>query len=241
MFGLVLLPTEDESMLNKDTYFCSRLLVQLHTDYHIRRQLRRIADTYLRAQMLDSDVGEGGGKRRQLLAELREDCELLINSAAYKTGRAASTVLGLATLLPLIAIIARIPQVQFVLFFRILLVAVLFILLVLPGVLALIVYSNSFKCKRQLFSSNSMLNLLTGGPENNVYGAENVLFALIGQRKRPERPSERWAYSVVLVALVVFIIFALIASPFNVIVGAAIVAVCFLILAIYRSGRHIQR
>jgi hypothetical protein len=241
IFGSISWPAEDESKLNKNEYLCSRLLVQLHADYHVRRQLRRISNTYLRAQMLISDVGEKTGKRRQALTELREDCELLINSTAYRTGRAASALLGLATLVPLIAIIARVPQVQFILFLRILLAVVLFGILVLPGVLALIVYNQSFQCKRRLFSSTSILENLPGASTENVYDAEDALFTLIGQPKQLERPSELWAYGVVLAALVTLIIFALITSPFNVVVGAAIAGACVLIVAIYRSGRKIRR
>jgi hypothetical protein len=155
-FAFVSLPSEDEDKLLRDRFLCSRLLVQLHIDYHVRRQLRRITDIYLLAQMLVPGTSEEADKKRYLLAELREDGELLTNSAAYKTGRTASAIIGLATLLPLITIIAKIPQLQFTRFLGILLGVVLVLLLILPGGFALMAYNHAFRCKRRLFSSSSL-------------------------------------------------------------------------------------
>lgn len=240
-FAFVALQTEDEGKLMRDRLLCSRLLVQLHVDYHVRRQLRRITDTYLRAQMLASGTSEEADKKRHLLNELREDCELLTNSAAYTTGRAASALIGLATLVPLIAIVARIPQLQFTRFLGILLTIALIILLILPGGLALMTYNQSFRCKIRLFSSSSLPGVLINKSEKNTYDIEDTLFALIQQSKRPERASERWAYGTVLAALIIFITRSLLSLPFNVITGFAIAWACYLIVAIYRSSRRRKR
>lgn len=215
--------------------------MQLHIDYHVRRQLRRITDIYLLAQMLVPGTSEEADKKRYLLAELREDGELLTNSAAYKTGRTASAIIGLATLLPLITIIAKIPQLQFTRFLGILLGVVLVMLLILPGGFALMAYNHAFRCKRRLFSSSSLPGVLTQRSEKNVYDIEDAFFALIGQPKRSERASERWAYGIVLAALIIFITRVLLTLPFDIITGFAIAWACYLIYAIYRSGRHRQR
>ena len=162
-------------------------------------------------------------------------------SGGPRPGRTPTGILGPAAGLPLITIIAKIPQLQFTRFLGILLGVVLVMLLILPGGFALMAYNHAFRCKRRLFSSSSLPGVLTQRSEKNVYDIEDAFFALIGQPKRSERASERWAYGIVLAALIIFITRVLLTLPFDIITGFAIAWACYLIYAIYRTRRHRQR
>jgi hypothetical protein len=238
-FAFVYLATEDESKLERTDFLCLRLLVQLHTDYDIRRQVRQIADTYLRAELLITDISEKANKARQRLAELRQDCDALIGLASYTTGRRVSAVLGLATLLPLITIVAKVPQLQFMRFLGILLTVFIIGLSILPGGLMLIAYNHAYRCKRQLFATRS-LNIPTTEQRESVYELEAVLLSLIRQTKRPERPSERWVYGIIVAALITFIILAAFASLFSLLIFVAISWIGILFVAFYPRRWHRQ-
>jgi hypothetical protein len=197
---------KDGSKLERNRHLCSRLLVRLRTDYHVRRQLRRLSDIYLRDQMLLYEVNENVGRRRQILAELRGDCELVINSAARTTRRTVSTLAGIATLLSAIAVIAKLPQLPFTLVLKIILAAFLIIVLFSPGIIMLVAYNEAFRIMQQLFLSNSLLDVQIERQEGSIYAFEDTLFNLIGQPESVKRASGRLGNIVALAMLIVFLI-----------------------------------
>lgn len=113
------LPTEDERRSGRNRLLCWRPLVILHIESHMRRELRLLANAYVRAQMLIPKTSEDADKKRRDLARLREDCQLLTSSLTDRPRRVASFLIALAAVLPLIPAIAKTPQLPFDVFLRI--------------------------------------------------------------------------------------------------------------------------
>lgn len=188
------------------TLLCYRPLVRLHVESHIRRQLRQLADAYLRAEMLISETSKDSAEQRRQISSLREECQQLSNSLLDIPRRLAASLVGIAALLPLIPLLIKIPQVSFGHFIETVLPLVLYALLFLPGIFALLAYNDTFRCKRQLFMSYiAPATQKAQDAHQNIYQLETAMFDLLRQPKRLERMSDCWANIVVLaIGIVVF-------------------------------------
>jgi hypothetical protein len=236
---------DDKRPLGYRTLLCWRLLVRLHIESHVRRQLKQLGNSYIRAQMLITGTSGIANNRRDGLDRLQEDCRLLTSSLADTRRRAVAFFVGLATVIPFILITAKVPQVPLQLFLKILLIVILVAILFLPGLFALRGYNDAFRCKRKLFSSSTLLDALTANSRKDVYELEDAVFELIKQRKRPEPASDCRAYGVVLIALITAIIAESLTIPFNILTLIEIIWAAWLIVLIYRRlrpiGSHIKR
>ena len=187
------------------TLLCYRPLVRLHVESHIRRQLRQLADAYLRAQML---ISETSADQRRQISSLREECQQLSNSLLDIPRRIAASLVGVAALAPVIPLLIKTPQVSFSQFVEIILPLLLYVLLFLPGIFALLAYNDTFRCKRQLFMSyNTPATQKARSAHQNIYQLETAVFDLLRQPKRLERMPDCWANIVVLaIGTVVFML-----------------------------------
>jgi hypothetical protein len=230
---------DDKRPLGYRTLLCWRLLVRLHIESHVRRQLKQLGNSYIRAQMLITGTSDGADNKRRSLERLQEDCQLLTSSLADTRRRSVAVLLGSATVLPLILVTAKIPQVPFILWAKIFLSVILVAVLFLPGLFALRGYNDAFQCKRALFASSTLLDSLTAKSGKNVYELEDAVFELIRQRKRPERASDCWAYSVVIAALIIALIAESQNIPINLLTFIEITWAIWLLVLIYRRLRPI--
>ena len=240
--GLIRPPTELDNKYNTfktfemlyRTLLCWRWSVRLQVESHIRRQLRHLSDSYVRAQMLISETSHDADEQRRRLNKLREECQQLNTSLSDIPHRAAPLIIGLATLLPVVPAIVKTHQIQFRTFLVIILVLTLITLLFLPGVFAMIAYTDAFRCKRKLFISYTIPGTpIAQRTGENVYKLENAVFTLLHQPKRLERASDFWAPVVVLTAWVVFVpIYALhlLAGPYP--IGLLSLAFSVILIAI---------
>jgi hypothetical protein len=187
------------------TLLCWRPSVRLHVESHIRRQLKQLADAYVRSQMLIPETGAGSAKR-QFLSGLQEECKQFSASLSDIPGRATAYVVIIATVLPLIPALVKTHQVPFNQLLGIALTLALYVLVFLPGIFALIAYTDAFRCKRRLFMSYIPAGACAAkSPLENVYRLETSVFTLLSQPKHLERLSDCWANIVVLAAGIVFV------------------------------------
>jgi len=187
------------------TLLCWRPSVRLHVESHIRRQLKQLADAYVRSQMLIPETSTGSAKR-QFLSGLQEECKQFSASLSDIPGRATAYVLIIATLLPIVPALVKTNQIPFNQLLGTMLTIALYVLVFLPGIFALIAYTDAFRCKRQLFMSYIPVGASAAkSPPENVYRLETSVFALLSQPKRLERLSDCWANIVVLTAGIVFV------------------------------------
>ena len=200
------------------TFLCWRLSVRLHVESHIRRQIRQLGYAYVRAQMLISATSHDADEQRRRLMGLRDECQLVNSSLTDARRRAVSFVILFAAFLPIVPLIAKIPQVQFSRLLQAVLAGILIALIFLPGAFALIAYRDSFRCKKQLFQLYTAPHTSAAHLDaENVYELENTVFGEIDQPKRLERLSDCWAYALVLAALIVVCTEAeLLSGPFPV-------------------------
>jgi hypothetical protein len=196
------------------TLLCWRPSVRLHVESHIRRQLKQLADAYVRAQMLISETGKGSAEQRRLLSGLQEECKQFSASLSDIPRRATASVIIIATLLPLVPALVKTHQVPFQQFLSIVLTFALYALLFLPGIFALIGYTDAFRCKRRLFMSYIPAGkCAVQSPLEDVYRLETSVFTTLSQPKRLERLSDCWASIFVLTAGIVFFARGLLSSP----------------------------
>jgi hypothetical protein len=184
------------------TLLCWRVLVRLHVESHVRRQLRYLSHEYTRTQMLVSAISWRADDHRRCLTELREDCQLLRGSLTDIWRRAASFLLAVAAVVPVVLAMVQIHQIQFSFLVTQILLWVVRVVLLLPGVFALIAYTDAFRCKRRLFLSSP--DVSRPKTRQNIYRLEDVLFSQIGQRKHKERASDYWVYALVLLTWITF-------------------------------------
>ena len=182
------------------TLLCWRSLVRIHVESHIRRQLRRLAEAYLYAQMLNSNTDRNADTQRCHLSRLGDECNRLGSSLTDVRRRVVSFTVGLAAILPVVLAIVKIHQLELDLLLQVALRWILLSLVVLPGVFALIAYTDAFRCKRRLFASCPASSASTRPRRCNVYRLENEVFSLLRQRKRLEPMSDFGAYLLVLAA-----------------------------------------
>jgi hypothetical protein len=220
------------------TLLCWRLLVRLHIESHVRRQLKQLGNSYIRAQMLITGTSGDADDKRRCLDQLRQDCQLLTSSLADTRRRAVAVLLGVATVLPFILVTAKIPQIPLSLWAKFSLIFIL-VAILLPGLFALRGYNDAFRCKRRLLSSSTLIEALTANSRKDVYQLEDAVFDLIKQRNRPERASDCWAYEVVLAALITAMIAESQTIPVSLLTYIEILWAAWLIVLIYRRLRPI--
>jgi hypothetical protein len=182
------------------TLLCLRSLVRLHVESHIRRQLRHLTQAYVRSQLLIPEVTKAANEQRRGLAELQGECQLLSGSLMDIRRRLSSSLVGLVAAVPALAVIVQIHQVRASLLIEDAVFWIFGALLVMPGLFALIAYTDAFRCKRALFASSPAIGKRLRGTRESIYKLEIELFTQLGQRKLPERASDYWAYAVILVA-----------------------------------------
>jgi hypothetical protein len=206
-------PPTERGLPGVRTLLCWRPSVRLHVESHIRRQLKQLADAYVRAQMLISETSKDSDKQRRFLSGLQEECKQMSASLSDIPRRVTASVVIIATLLPLVPVLVKTHQVPFHQFLGIVLTFALYVLLFLPGIFALIAYTDAFRCKRQLFISYTPADACAVRPPlENVYRLETSVFTLLSQPKHLERLSDCWANTVVLTAGIIFIVRA---QPFS--------------------------
>jgi hypothetical protein len=170
------------------TPLCWRALVRLHVELDIRRQLKCLADAYIRSQMLITPSGCYAEQERRGIAELRDECQLLSTSLTNIRSRIVSVILGAAAVLPPLLVIIKVHQLELSILVRVVLLYIIWSLIFLPGIVALRAYIDAFSVKRRLFMSLG------------IYGLEDEVFAKLGQRKRVERMWDCYARTLVLAA-----------------------------------------
>jgi hypothetical protein len=186
------------------TLLCLRPLVRLHVAWHIRRQLRHLSRAYIRSKLLIPEVTEAADEERSGLTELRGECQLLISSLVDTRRRATSFLVSLFAAVPALAVVLQIHQVQPSVMLEEVTLWLFRILLIMPGLLGLLAYTDAFRCKRALFASSPALEKSLHGTRESIYKLESELFFQLGQRKLPERISDFWAYALILAAWIIF-------------------------------------
>jgi hypothetical protein len=180
------------------TLLCWRWLVRLHVESHVRRQLRHLDGAYIRSQMVTPKGGYRAEKKRRNFGCLRDESQLLANSLTDIRRRVTSFIIGLATILPVILVTIKIHQLQLDRLVEKALILILFSLVVMPGVFALMAYTDAFRCKRRLFASCLAPGISVQSTHGSIYRLEDELFCLLGQEKRLESMQDFIAYFLVL-------------------------------------------
>jgi hypothetical protein len=188
------------------TFFCWRVLIRLHVESHIRRQLRYLERAYLWAQMLVPGMSDNAQEQRRLMGELRAECHSFSGSLMDLRRWVISFLLGVAALVAALPAIVQIHQVQLTILLQGIVLWVFRILLLSPGIFALTAYGDAFRCKRQMFLSSPPIEHLPNGNRANVYHLEDGLYRTIGQQKHRERASDFLAYAVTLAAVAAVLI-----------------------------------
>jgi len=211
-------------------------LVRLHVEAHIRRQLRQLADAYLRTQMLISEISADSANQRHQISSLREECQQMSDSLLNIPRRVVASLVGVAALAPAIPLLIKTSQVSFSQFVEIVLPLLLYALLFLPGIFVLLAYNDTFRCKRQLFISYiTSAAQETQGAHRNIYQLETAMFDLLRQPKRLEPASDCWANIVVLVIGIALFTPALVSTVNNAYSFGIILQILFYVLVAFAA------
>ncbi len=131
------------------TLLCWRVLVRMHAESHVRRQLRELASAYIRRQFAAA-LPNGGLAEYRGPADLAGQCKLLGESLSNGR-RTASFLVTLTVLIPLIPIVIKTHQVQVGALLTAILGYLLYAIVFTPGIAALTAFGDAFQCKRRLF------------------------------------------------------------------------------------------
>ena len=189
------------------TLLCGRAIIQLHVDRHINRQLRQLSGAYLRTEMLISGTSSELTEERRRLSSLREECQQFSASLSDVRRRVSAFVLGVTALIPLFLVFVKIRTVPLSHLLGMMLTLATYVLLFLPGIFALLAYTDAFRCKRRLFLSYRAPGAQSAEhAHQSIYRLETLTFDLLNQPKLSERISDCWANVIVLVAGTVFVV-----------------------------------
>ena len=177
------------------TLLCWRVLVRMHAESHVRRQLRELASAYIRRQFAAA-LPNGGLAEYRGPADLAGQCKLLGESLSNGR-RTASFLVTLTVLIPLIPIVIKTHQVQVGALLTAILGYLLYAIVFTPGIAALTAFGDAFQCKRRLFGG-AIQGEPAGQAGPSIYALEDQVFRMLAQPKKPQRAVDLWACTIVL-------------------------------------------
>jgi hypothetical protein len=178
------------------TLLCWRFMIRLHTEAHIRRQLRNLTNAYVRRQFSSTAILS---INKEELQSAQEECNKIVESLSDNSRLAPAIVVGLTIIAPLIPLILKANPVPFYQLLTTVYFFVLAIIIFLPGTIAVIVYADAFRFKRQLFGAD--LPRMESRSSMNIYELENRLYAILDQPKRTESASDLWLRAGIIIIL----------------------------------------
>jgi hypothetical protein len=164
---------------------CWRFLIRLYAEAHIRRQLRNLSKLYIREQFLLDSFDNASMKQ---LSHLRQDCNLFVDSLSDTSRPIASIVIALTVIAPIAPLVLKTNPLPFYVFVETLVWLIGVAVLLTPGAIIVLVYSDSFRFKRQLFGED-LPKIMLDRPES-IYKLETKVFDMLDQPKYREVASD---------------------------------------------------
>lgn len=190
------------------TLFCWRFMVRIHVEAHIRRQLRNLANAYVRRQFSSTAVFDA---EKAKLSALQEECNKLAESLSDNSRLVPTVVVILTIMAPIAPLILQVNPLSFYRLLTAVFIIVVAAIVFLPGTVAVVVYSDAFRFKRQVFGGD--LPGIKSSTYKSVYELEDRLFGFLDQPKWSEKASDLWVRAGVITVLWVAIGRVLLGSP----------------------------
>jgi hypothetical protein len=182
------------------TLLCWRFMVRFHAEAHIRRQLRCLAKVYVRRQFSHA-IPTGSDNKK--LSHLHEECNEFVESFSDRSRFIAAILVSLTIVAPVVPIILKANPVPLYTLLKTLFSFIVAAILYSPVVIAVVVYADAFRFKRQLFGAD--LPSISFRAHKNVYELEDRLYSALDQPKWREGAPDLWLRATVIAILCIAI------------------------------------